>query len=232
MTREPWSSWASCCWARRRLLIAEAHLPTYGVLGLAGVVSLVAGGADRRRRRGRRAPPSSPSSRSSRCSRGAARGHRARHAQRRAPRVKTGRRGPRRPCRRRCARHRSPLGQVFVDGALWSARPCLRGATSRRRPGRRRTGQGPDALRAPGRGVGARPMTAVLVALVIIVAVVVAVAGASVRILREYERAVVFRLGRLLGAEGPGDRAPHPAHRPHGPRRPAHRHLRRSRRRT
>jgi membrane-bound serine protease (ClpP class) len=27
------------------LLVAEAHLPTYGVLGLAGVLSLVAGGA-------------------------------------------------------------------------------------------------------------------------------------------------------------------------------------------
>src|SRR4051812_50154790 len=27
------------------LLVAEAHLPTYGLLGLAGVVSLVAGGA-------------------------------------------------------------------------------------------------------------------------------------------------------------------------------------------
>ena len=29
-------------------------------------------------------------------------------------------------------------------------------------------------------------------------------AGASVRILREYERAVVFRLGRLIGQKGPG----------------------------
>jgi regulator of protease activity HflC (stomatin/prohibitin superfamily) len=47
-------------------------------------------------------------------------------------------------------------------------------------------------------------MTAVFVALIIIAAVVVAVAGASVRILREYERAVVFRLGRLLGQKGPG----------------------------
>jgi regulator of protease activity HflC (stomatin/prohibitin superfamily) len=47
-------------------------------------------------------------------------------------------------------------------------------------------------------------MTAILVALVIIVALAVAVAGASIRILREYERAVVFRLGRLVGAKGPG----------------------------
>jgi regulator of protease activity HflC (stomatin/prohibitin superfamily) len=47
-------------------------------------------------------------------------------------------------------------------------------------------------------------MTAVVVALLIIVAVVAAVAASSIRILREYERAVVFRLGRLLGQKGPG----------------------------
>jgi regulator of protease activity HflC (stomatin/prohibitin superfamily) len=47
-------------------------------------------------------------------------------------------------------------------------------------------------------------MTAVAVALVILVALAVALAGASIRILREYERAVVFRLGRLIGQKGPG----------------------------
>ena len=47
-------------------------------------------------------------------------------------------------------------------------------------------------------------MTAVLVAVAIVLAVVLAVAGASIRILREYERAVVFRLGRLIGGKGPG----------------------------
>jgi regulator of protease activity HflC (stomatin/prohibitin superfamily) len=47
-------------------------------------------------------------------------------------------------------------------------------------------------------------VTAILVALVIIVALAAAVAGASIRILREYERAVVFRLGRLIGQKGPG----------------------------
>ena len=47
-------------------------------------------------------------------------------------------------------------------------------------------------------------MTAVVVALAIVVAVVLVVAGASIRILREYERAVVFRLGRLIGGKGPG----------------------------
>jgi len=47
-------------------------------------------------------------------------------------------------------------------------------------------------------------VTAVLVALIVFVCASVALAGASVRILREYARAVVFRLGRLLGAKGPG----------------------------
>ena len=47
-------------------------------------------------------------------------------------------------------------------------------------------------------------MTAVLIALVVLVGLLVALAAASIRVLREYERAVVFRLGRLLGQRGPG----------------------------
>jgi regulator of protease activity HflC (stomatin/prohibitin superfamily) len=47
-------------------------------------------------------------------------------------------------------------------------------------------------------------MTAVLVALVVLIGLLVALAAASIRVLREYERAVVFRLGRLLGQRGPG----------------------------
>ena len=47
-------------------------------------------------------------------------------------------------------------------------------------------------------------MTAVLFALVVVVGLVIAAAAASVRVLREYERGVVFRLGRLLGQKGPG----------------------------
>ena len=44
----------------------------------------------------------------------------------------------------------------------------------------------------------------VLVALAAIVIAGLALAGASVRVLREYERAVVFRLGRVLDQKGPG----------------------------
>jgi regulator of protease activity HflC (stomatin/prohibitin superfamily) len=47
-------------------------------------------------------------------------------------------------------------------------------------------------------------MTEVLVAVIVLVCVLLAAAAASVRVLREYERAVVFRLGRLLGQRGPG----------------------------
>ncbi len=50
-------------------------------------------------------------------------------------------------------------------------------------------------------------MTAVTVAIVLVLTFLTALlvaAAASIRILREYERAVVFRLGRLLGEKGPG----------------------------
>src|SRR5689334_14387788 len=47
-------------------------------------------------------------------------------------------------------------------------------------------------------------MTAVLIVLVVLVVIGLAVAGAAVRVLREYERAVVFRLGRLMDQRGPG----------------------------
>src|SRR5437763_5631851 len=47
-------------------------------------------------------------------------------------------------------------------------------------------------------------MTAVIVVLVVLFAIALTAAGASVRVLREYERGVVFRLGRLMQQRGPG----------------------------
>jgi len=47
-------------------------------------------------------------------------------------------------------------------------------------------------------------VTAVLVSLIVVIVVLLTMAASSVRILREYERAVVFRLGRLIGQKGPG----------------------------
>ena len=46
--------------------------------------------------------------------------------------------------------------------------------------------------------------TAILILLAILVVSAAALAAASVRILREYERAVVFRLGRVIDQKGPG----------------------------
>jgi regulator of protease activity HflC (stomatin/prohibitin superfamily) len=53
-------------------------------------------------------------------------------------------------------------------------------------------------------GAGTVIATTLLIALGAIVLLGLISAGASVRILREYERGVVFRLGRLIGAKGPG----------------------------
>src|SRR5256714_11340628 len=47
-------------------------------------------------------------------------------------------------------------------------------------------------------------LTVVVVLVFTLLAVALTLAAASLRILREYERAVVFRLGRLLGPKGPG----------------------------
>jgi regulator of protease activity HflC (stomatin/prohibitin superfamily) len=47
-------------------------------------------------------------------------------------------------------------------------------------------------------------MAAAVTALVILLVLIAALAASSVRVLREYERAVVFRLGRLTGQRGPG----------------------------
>jgi regulator of protease activity HflC (stomatin/prohibitin superfamily) len=47
-------------------------------------------------------------------------------------------------------------------------------------------------------------MSTAVSVLVVIIVVGIALLSAAVKILREYERAVVFRLGRLVGAKGPG----------------------------
>jgi regulator of protease activity HflC (stomatin/prohibitin superfamily) len=47
-------------------------------------------------------------------------------------------------------------------------------------------------------------MTAVLVVIVVVLALLALIAGASIRVLREYERGVIFRLGRLIDQKGPG----------------------------
>src|SRR5918996_1881459 len=75
-------------------------------------------------------------------------------------------------------------------------RVCRRGAVGRA-----------DAVGPARGGMGGLAMSIVTVAIVLVcmvLAVTITLAAASIRILREYERAVVFRLGRLLGEKGPG----------------------------
>ena len=38
----------------------------------------------------------------------------------------------------------------------------------------------------------------------VLIIFVIMILSSSIRILKEYERAVVFRIGRLIGAKGPG----------------------------
>jgi regulator of protease activity HflC (stomatin/prohibitin superfamily) len=47
-------------------------------------------------------------------------------------------------------------------------------------------------------------MTALLVVLVVLLVLALSLAASSVRVLREYERGVVFRFGRLVAQKGPG----------------------------
>ena len=122
----------------------------------------------------------------------------------------------------------APIGQV-LSTARCGARAC--GTSRRSAPvaeggaGRRRARRRPHPHGPPGRGMGgALTMTAVLVVLVVLSRWRLSLRGASVRVLREYERAVVFRFGRLVGPEGPGPRAADADRRPHGARDAAHDH--------
>jgi regulator of protease activity HflC (stomatin/prohibitin superfamily) len=47
-------------------------------------------------------------------------------------------------------------------------------------------------------------VTALLIMVAVLATLLAAIAASAVRILREYERGVVFRLGRLIGQKGPG----------------------------
>jgi regulator of protease activity HflC (stomatin/prohibitin superfamily) len=45
---------------------------------------------------------------------------------------------------------------------------------------------------------------AIVIVLIVLAVIALTVAGASIRVLREYERGVVFRLGRVMDVKGPG----------------------------
>ncbi|CUS93634.1 hypothetical protein JGI6_01750, partial [Candidatus Kryptonium thompsonii] len=40
--------------------------------------------------------------------------------------------------------------------------------------------------------------------LTVVIVFLIIILSSAIRVLREYERGVVFRLGRLIGAKGPG----------------------------
>jgi len=63
-------------------------------------------------------------------------------------------------------------------------------------------------------------------AAVILVVLAIFVLPLAVRILREYERGVIFRLGKLLDVKGPGPHLSHPPRGQDGENRLAHRHHR------
>src|SRR6266516_1541330 len=52
------------------------------------------------------------------------------------------------------------------------------------------------------RGGGRMPGTVVILVVIVVIAFVVGTS--TVKIVQEYERGVIFRLGRLVGARGPG----------------------------
>jgi regulator of protease activity HflC (stomatin/prohibitin superfamily) len=47
-------------------------------------------------------------------------------------------------------------------------------------------------------------MAGISPAILFLILFLIIVAAAAIKILREYERGVIFRLGRLIGAKGPG----------------------------
>ena len=110
--------------------------------------------------------------------------------------VRDGRPAPRHAAARLAAR----AGPARPPRGLPGPIAVARAARERRRRRRGRAAAQPLVVPA-GRGEGTA-MTVVVVAVVVALAAVLV--AASVRVLREYERAVVFRLGRLLPIRGPG----------------------------
>ncbi len=47
-------------------------------------------------------------------------------------------------------------------------------------------------------------LTTIILAVIVVALLAVIVVSAAVRVLREYERGVLFRLGRLVDLRGPG----------------------------
>ena len=196
------------------LLAAELLLPTGGVLAALGVAGLVAGGI---------VALGSDSSAADSIGAGAD------HARRSSPAItfffvtRKVDRGPPRPAdadrdrgddRRRAprrARRSTPTGRSGCEGTLWAAR--LAAGAGPVRLGDRVTVEAVDGLTLGGAPAAAdraanerrSQLMAVVVGVIVVLAFFALIAvGLSVRVLREYERGVIFRLGRLIATKGPG----------------------------
>ena len=104
-----------------------------------------------------------------------------------------------------------PEGKVWLEGTLWSAR--LAGGSGPARLGDRVTVEAVDGLTLvvrpepqPAQTIreGDRLMEVALGVIVVLAFFALIAVGLSVKVLREYERGVIFRLGRLIATKGPG----------------------------
>ena len=189
------------------LVVAEAHVPG-GVLGIAGGVALIVGGVIVIAALGGSALVAVPVVAGLGLAAGgwallvtrkaaAARRERIRAGSETLPgRIASSAAGP------------SPPGRSSSTercGARAMTRRARRRDDPRGRQRRRRARQRPDAVRAPRRGVGAADVIlALVIGLLCLIGAIIVLAAASVRVLREYERGIVFRLGRVMKQRGPG----------------------------
>src|SRR5581483_5495976 len=141
---------------------------------------------------------------------------RERRSQGTPPPAGGGRRAPRGTGGRRRTRARAgrggPGGLRGVVGSLHRRRPAGRqpGTGRARRPSS--PGRGTDSRRDTDRtgdpgvaGAGEGELViGVLIGLAIVLALLILILPNSIRIVREYQRLVVFRLGRCIGTKGPG----------------------------
>ena len=67
-------------------------------------------------------------------------------------------------------------------------------------------------------------LTKIIPTIIVVIVLLAIILPQAMRILREYERGVIFRLGKLLGAKGPGLISPHPGCGSHGQDGSARRH--------
>jgi membrane-bound ClpP family serine protease/regulator of protease activity HflC (stomatin/prohibitin superfamily) len=213
------------------MIVAEAHLPTHGILGASGVAALIAAGLVLYDTGTSAFEVSVPVV----VLAGLLMGGFLGFAVERAMRAR------RQPARTgweemigAVGEVRDPLdpvGQVFVEGALWRAElaPAAGDATQRgaeadadgrglRRGSRVRVesvegltlrvrpldGE-PDATEGAAAATDKELQVGVALAIVgLLLIFALIVLASSIRILREYERGVIFRLGRLIAQKGPG----------------------------